>query len=66
MKGYTRYIKRQKSENVDIQEFLKSTRKLISEIDILKFTKLAPADEAAVKTIVNELAKASLQFNDKV
>lgn len=64
--GYKRYIKRQKSENVDIQDFLKNTRKIISQIDILKFTKLSPEDEYIVKTIVKELENASSTFDDKV
>ncbi|OPZ95096.1 MAG: hypothetical protein BWY74_00062 [Firmicutes bacterium ADurb.Bin419] len=64
--GYKRYIKRQKSENVDIQDFLKNTRKIISQIDILKFTNLSPEDEHIVKTIVKELENASSTFDDKV
>jgi len=62
---YKRYIKRQKSENVDIQDFLKATRKIISQIDILKFTNLSPEDEQIVKLIVAELKKSSSSFCDK-
>lgn len=64
--GYRRYIKRKKSENVDIQDFLKNTRKIISQIDILKFTKLSPDDEYIVRAMIKELENASSTFDDKV